>query len=245
MLVVAHFAPNPSQYIMKALRNFVFDILKGADWLNIRVRATTQPIGLLEGGEVVSATPHGSRRWSSRAFNDDAQYELRRDRDRSSRAFGVEGETGCYTGPAYCVGTVKEYCPSLNSHFVVFDEPPLQPRWLVCQRNCVDILVGQPGPPGTALEERVSDNDEDYNGPSNCSLCRRDAAAAAAAGAETLSCVSCRKLCHSYCLPPLTFPDAAAVAKKERASSAQLASSWRCWDCIGEDGLVSTPLLVI
>ena len=42
----------------------------------------------------------------------------------------------------YSTGTVRLYRPSTGEHLVVFDEPLLQPVWLVCQKSTIDVLLG-------------------------------------------------------------------------------------------------------
>lgn len=41
----------------------------------------------------------------------------------------------------WCLGTVTKYCPKSATYLVVFDEPCLQPQWVMMQKGIVDVIV--------------------------------------------------------------------------------------------------------
>jgi hypothetical protein len=43
---------------------------------------------------------------------------------------------------AFCLGTIALYCPSLDLHYVLFDDERLKPQWLKIERNSVEVLIG-------------------------------------------------------------------------------------------------------
>lgn len=45
-----------------------------------------------------------------------------------------------YHNTAYCVGVIKQYCPHIDKHLVVFDGK-LQTQWLTCEKGKVELLL--------------------------------------------------------------------------------------------------------
>lgn len=172
-----------------ALKEYIFEILSGRQWLGIRVRAVTHRINLT--------------------------YQ---------------------SITAYSVGTIADYCPSLDKHLVLFDEEYLQPQWLRCERKTVELepdnsLKGG-NPP--ELEEQIFE----FSNP----LAKVRAAAALidscfpckycgleVANKLLMRCSGCSSCCHSYCMPPITYPTEPKTGK----------SQWLCPNCVACYGCYS------
>lgn len=148
-------------------------------------------------------------------------------------------------GSAYSTGTVKCYRPSSGEHLVVFDDPMLQPQWVVCQKSSIDVLLGEEGAKptsegaaGTGGTGTVATSvfpltvckgqSVDYSEQCNCVLCD-----SALAQGTFRRCTKCGMKCHSYCLSE----DATAPGAESSVPSywpASTALPWTCWNCVGE-----------
>jgi hypothetical protein len=63
----------------------------------------------------------------------------------STHRIPLVGETldqASYSGTARCEGTIVNYCPVTEKHFVVFDERLLCPLWVVISNDNTDFLIG-------------------------------------------------------------------------------------------------------
>lgn len=70
-----------------------------------------------------------------------------------------------------------------------------------------------------------------------CSLCI-DTDLCAEISKPPLTCQKCARVCHSYCVPPLTFPPtnpiaASAISSRKRSHASAVTNLWTCWNCIG------------
>ena len=154
-------------------------------------------------------------------------------------ALGSDSVAKYYKGSAFCVGTVSQYCPSIDQHLVLFDELVLQPQWVSCNRSTVDLLAGYPAsaavlPPPRPKTLIFEEGEESIRANSICMVCelRLDA--------DQLSCSTCARNCHRRCLPPLKFPAPVAPSmtptvgrKKTNALRASALTTWTCWSCVG------------
>lgn len=152
-------------------------------------------------------------------------------------------ETG---GSAYSTGTIRCYRPSSNEHLVVFDDPLLQPQWVVCQKSSIDVLLGEEGAKVTAdgteapMEDIAASSEfpltvskgqmVDYTEQCSCVLCT-----GALVQGTFRRCTKCGLKCHSYCISEDT--PTAAVAESSSSVShywpASTALPWTCWNCVG------------
>ena len=151
-------------------------------------------------------------------------------------------------GSAYSAGKVVLFQPSSGEHFVVFDDPLLQPQWVVCQKSAIDVLLGEDEAAPVASEESADSNGVadkavvpvrkwphlhsnnstnsadcvDYSEQCACVLCQGELVRG-----DHKRCEKCGLRCHTYCLPE--EPDAVAQAW---ATSSNL--PWTCWNCVGK-----------
>jgi hypothetical protein len=159
-------------------------------------------------------------------------------------------ELGC----AYSLGTIQCYRPGTGEHLVVFDDPLLQPQWVVCQKSTVDVLfeAGEAGqtdgahamrdrsrprlPPGVA--------EGDYSAQCECVLC--DGALVAGSFKE---CEECGMKCHSYCAGEEASSKGPAAGSSAQQWGASAAVPWTCWNCVGEYSIIlpqnSGPKLIV
>jgi len=121
---------------------------------------------------------------------------------------------------AKCVGTIINYCPTLNQHLVVFDNSRIMPSWIVCSADTIDILIG-PGEFGNQHAQRMIDklrNDsklQQFAEISTCFLCGfcQSSSGAVESASESgvqvdpflKACKRCKKSYHSYCMPTEQF----------------------------------------
>ena len=175
-------------------------------------------------------------------------------RVRSSSHRAVDGTGRELQGVFASVGTIVAYCPSTFEHLVVFDEEHLQPRWLVCQKSTVEVLLGAeradmqscstdsvPSIESSAVtrfQRSVVDSKD-----SICFLCK---------GCDVHSiknkvhgslkqCFKCNLRSHSYCIPNLTYSPSSSTPIYQHNSNnpaVDLHSSqsqmWACWNCTGK-----------
>lgn len=147
-------------------------------------------------------------------------------------------------GSAYSAGRVALYQPGSGEHFVIFDDPLLQPQWVVCQKSCIDVLLGADeaghtehtsggsSADGAAAKPEpvphlhpAGDKDVDYSSQCACALCQGELVRD-----SYKRCEKCDLKCHTYCIPEEAVVDAAAATKQWAAASNL---PWTCWNCIG------------
>jgi hypothetical protein len=122
---------------------------------------------------------------------------------------------------AYCTGTVKDYCPFINCHFVVFDEPQLQPQW-VDVKGKVELLIDPYEQPKQITYESLQEGDGS-NIDGRCLMCHMSCS-----DSDGSHCIQCNNFCHTYCVPTGGLRPVNEGLKK---------GLWKCWDCCGKSDL--------
>lgn len=171
----------------KAVRDGVYSILTGEQWIGLRVRASTHSV-------FADADSGGN---SSAAG--DVRYGNRRQSNNPAVPHHPAQE-------AMCTGTVVQYCGVTNQHFIVFDDEGLQPQWVTAQKGVMDVLIG-PGewlPPSAASELAL----RSPKGRTDCHLCglsllNEDGSPPLAADVRHCDC--CSLVCHTYCVPSFSL----------------------------------------
>jgi len=151
-------------------------------------------------------------------------------------------------GSAYSAGRVALFQPGSGEHLVIFDDPLLQPQWVVCQKSCIDVLLGadeaghaestSSGSGSSGGSDAISTTSEpvphlhplgdkavDYSHQCACALCQGELA-----HGSYKRCEKCDLKCHTYCIPEEAVVDAAAATQQWAAASNL---PWTCWNCIG------------
>ena len=209
----------PQQQVKSAIRDSIFNVLSGEQWVGSRVRASTHRIVQL--GECRSEVLE--------------------------------------QGSAYSAGVVRLFQPASGEHLVVFDDPLLQPQWVVCQKSCIDVLLGADetahttvtGGNGRNTDGSSSSNSGgevgdggctapstehwphrhsnqpdsvDYSKQCACVLCEGELVRG-----SYKSCEKCALKCHTYCIPDDSNSDASRPQLWATSSNVP----WTCWNCQG------------
>lgn len=178
-------------------------------------------------------------------------------RVRSSPNRAADGaQTGELQGLG-SVGTIAAYCPSSFEHLLVFDEEHLQPRWLVCQKGSVEVLLGEKGCAAAAEEQSSSPtttvvpsnggHSSESQMDSNCTLCHgfnlHHSKGLGKASSSLKHCCNCNMSVHPYCIPNLTYsPTSLTPINQRRGGNSSISSipppqsstsMWACWKCTG------------
>ncbi len=108
---------------------------------------------------------------------------------------------------AFCLGTIINYCPNIDKHFVCFDGEKLQPKWVTCEKGQVEVIP----------EKCIIEANHLLNA---CALCycpfdQFDL---------VWKCEKCKLQCHENCYPDGLMPLNDAKAKS---------GTWKCWNCLG------------
>jgi hypothetical protein len=126
------------------------------------------------------------------------------------------------------LGTIVDYCPGIDEHFILFDEEFMAPRWLSLKQSggeCdVEVIlqwaVADGDGPGHATSPNVRCNSKTSTDSETCEpkceLCRRGTILGVH-GVVTCSVCGIKHL-HRHCMP---------------MSRMQLSENqdWRCWHC--------------
>jgi len=158
------------------------------------------------------------------------------------------------------VGTIAAYCPSSFEHLLVFDEEYLQPRWLVCQKGSVEVLLGEregaaaeeeeSSSPTTTVVPSIGGHSSESQMDSNCTLCHGfnlclSKGQSKAINSSLKHCYNCNLTVHPYCIPNLTYsPTSLTPINQRRGGNSSISSApppplqcsssmWACWKCTG------------
>jgi hypothetical protein len=131
---------------------------------------------------------------------------------------------------AFCIGTIRQYCPQVNEYLVVFDEDQMQPKWVQALKGTMEVTISEfdsqlslsSGQESTAVHgTRGGDM------TSVCELCERSCEKSAD---NVLVCSQCHLSVHDYCIPNKSE----FKLLNDGTPSLKKTLNWKCWKCCGE-----------
>ena len=228
--------------VLPAVKKSVFSLLHGEQWIGFRVRASAHVLlpnnnsiaennssnsnsnntintGSYNGGDAEDA----SKSVCDSSFPDSSTSISTRSRSNDYDDFS-DSENNC----AKCVGTIVKFSPALNMHLIVYDEPLLQSKWVTCNSESIELLLGNEedvsrvglSPIGnnaagtveystaTAVmlsNESINISSSDFNIIGNCSTGSGSKCNMCDVGfdnnSKSFQCTKCNELYHRYCMP--------------------------------------------
>lgn len=122
----------------------------------------------------------------------------------SRRSTGSTGQNS-----AMCIGTITNYCASEDKVFIVFDEDHLQPQWVPCKGDTIELLItpaeiGETSPSESFIRCMGPISSEDC---AMCGLGKSDADRLPTQCSWLMRCSCCNLSYHEYCLPINHYAD--------------------------------------
>ena len=148
-----------------------------------------------------------------------------------------------------CIGTIAKYCPATDQHLVVFNEDCLMPRWVsvggegetlgttLSKPAGLDYLIGpnaSKGGPSTALMRSTTAlaSNEVYCDMCGCGVEHVEEADREAVAACLLQCSSCKRYCHTYCVPEGIKRALERNEASIKGLGDQISGGYKCVNCI-------------
>lgn len=128
-----------------------------------------------------------------------------------------------------CSGTVARYCGALGSHFILFDENLLLPKWVTLPDCKVEILLGSEEA-GSEMSVAYSQSLK-YHECNGCNMCGNMKNEAS----TYFECSNCNTWAHYRCMPCDGFAEIYSTVVPSRESKLLSQKCWncRCCDCCG------------
>ena len=225
-----------SQLVLDEIKKCMMDSANGFDWIGTQVRASSY--ALLSTAPATSPQQMRSLDRGSPAarppLQDSASPPLQ-DVNPSKVSTPEHEQTGedivreesMLT--VKCLGTIVDYCPGIDEHFILFDEEVIAPRWVSLRRGDgdskpqdVEVLldwaceIGQDTFFVVNPRNKKRDASQGAGGEPVCELCHRGTILGVHG---VVTCSVCRnRHLHRHCMP----------MSKMQLSEHQ---EWRCWYC--------------
>ena len=220
--------------VLSFIRKNVFIIISGENWIGTRVRAATRRIDwdAVMSTAASMADQRRTEQWDDRKVRRASGVDVKgptikleniitaprrrdvsKERQEEQDIIGtgrsiVVSEMTAERAESRHLGTIAQYCPSLDQHLIVFDEDVMQPQWISVGPETVDILIGPPtdtsiaGPSTAYLRSQTEKPEKKYCDMCGCGQEHVDETNINVDLKNVLqTCAVCTHSYHPYCCP--------------------------------------------